>query len=508
MARLAAWLRACGCSESLTADVWAALTAAGVRLTPFQEHDQNYHIGIICFTAISDELLAILRGARRDDSCRIITLFIPTIRNPPSAWSLLEAGASGALTWDDNGRAAEQVVARLERWDTIDDIAREAAPKESFIGDSPAWRSLIRRIIEAAHFTNAPILLIGESGTGKELLAKLVSSVTRTASGSKARKELVTVDCGSLLPELSGSELFGHERGAFTGAHTMRDGAFALADGATLLLDEIGDLPLGMQPQLLRSIQEGTFKKLGGNVWQSTNFRLVSATNRDLDDLVGRNQFRLDLYHRIAGCVFKTPPLRDRREDILPLAAHFMSKLLSMPAPEFDANVSEYLINRAYPGNIRELRQLIHRIAIRYPGSGPITAGDVPEEDRPAGSTIDRAWPDPQFEQSIADAITLGIGLKDISQMTAQIAIRLAVGSENGNLQRAASRLGNNRSRPTNAPRRRPATPLIYRTSRDDRGILLAHVSALMASELSSIWNQCPRKLIITSKALSISARV
>jgi transcriptional regulator with GAF, ATPase, and Fis domain len=274
-------------------------------------------------------------------------------------------------------------------------------------------------------------------------LARLVSIVTQADDNSRdARRELVTVDCGTLLPELSGSEFFGHERGAFTGAHTPREGAFALADGATLLLDEIGDVPLTLQPQILRSIQEKTYKRLGGNVWQTTNFRLVCATTRDLEEMVKRGQFRLDLYYRIAGCVFHMPPLRERREDILPLARHFLTQILRAPAPEFDNYLSEYLLNRSYPGNVRELLQLMQRIAIRYPGVGPVTAGDLPEDDRPAPGGHSRAWPDERFEESIAHAIMLRASLKEISQVATRSAIRLAVVAERGNLQRAAQRLG------------------------------------------------------------------
>ena len=363
--------------------------------------------------------------------------------NALPVWHLLHAGASDTLTWDKEGVVAKQISLKLKRWSEIDDVANEASSREFFVGESPAWRVLVRKVVEAAHFTTAPILLTGESGTGKELLARLISTVTRAVDdGREPRRELVTVDCGTLVPELSGSEFFGHERGAFTGAHAMREGAFALADDATLLLDEIGDIPLSMQAQILRSIQEKTYKRLGGNVWQSTNFRLVSATNRDLEDLVRRGQFRLDLYYRIAGCVFCTPPLRDRREDILPLASHFLSRILSKRAPEFDTHLREYLLNRSYPGNVRELGQLIQRIAIRYSGTGPITAGDLPEEDRPGRGEFSRVWPDERFERSIAEAVTLGASLKEISQTTARAVVRIAVDSESGNLHRAAMRLG------------------------------------------------------------------
>src|SRR5262249_20244908 len=155
-------------------------------------------------------------------------------------------------------------------------------------------------------------------------------------------------------------ELFGHERGAFTGAVNPREGAFALADGATLFLDEVGELPLRLQAQLLRAIQEKTYKRVGGNVWQTTDFRLVCATNRDLTDAVERGEFRGDLYSRIGGWVFRTPPLRERPEDILPLSTHFLSTFLPEETlPELDEPVREYFLRRPYPGNVRELRQLV-----------------------------------------------------------------------------------------------------------------------------------------------------
>jgi transcriptional regulator with GAF, ATPase, and Fis domain len=274
------------------------------------------------------------------------------------------------------------------------------------------------------------------------MLARLISAVTRhTSNGSEPRRELVTVDCGALSPELSGSELFGHERGAFTGAHASREGAFALADGATLFLDEIGDVPLSIQVQLLRAIQEGSYKRVGGNTWQHARFRLVCATNRDLEELVRQGRFRLDLYHRIAGCILRPPPLRKRKADILPLASHFLRKM-APDASGFSPQVEEYLVNRTYSGNVRELQQLIHRIALRHAGEGPVTAGDIPEEDRPADGELQRAWPDEKLEQSLADAVALGTSLKEIGQITTQVAIRIAVQSENGNLQRAARRLG------------------------------------------------------------------
>jgi transcriptional regulator with GAF, ATPase, and Fis domain len=438
--RKATWLRMCQCRESFDAEVRATLAANGVPI----ETDLAGPYGIVCFEKADEQVFAVLHDVRRDSRLRVLAVAAPSLAvETGMIWRLLHAGASDVLSWSGNGAHAAQLAAKLQRWFEVDELAKQAISEVSLIGDSPAWRTVIRKAIEAARFSTIPVLVTGESGTGKELLAKLISMVSASPGGTnKFRKELITVDCGSLVPELSGSEFFGHERGAFTGAHIQRDGAFAMADGATLLLDEIGEVPLGLQAQLLRAIQEKTYKRVGGNVWQTTNFRLVCATNRDLEDAVHRGQFRLDLYYRIAGCVVRTPPLKDRKEDILPLAKYFLSDCLSRKELEFDSAVSEYLLNHEYNGNVRELRQLIQRIAHRHAGPGPITAGDVPEDDRPAAGESQDLWPDEEFERSISNALATGANLKEIVRSAAETAIRIAVHSEGSNLKKAASKLG------------------------------------------------------------------
>jgi transcriptional regulator with GAF, ATPase, and Fis domain len=427
--------------ESAAARIRTALVDAGLDFAAGNERTERS--GVVCFACVSDELLALLNDVRRS---RIAVLAIAATRNAIAsgdAWQLLKAGAADTLVWPSEGSAADQVRARLERWSIIDELAVEAARKASCIGAGAAWIDLIRRVVEAARFADAPVLLIGESGTGKELLARLIHLADARAGRRLSSPDLVTVDCSTIVPELSGSEFFGHEKGAFTGAIATRDGAFAAADGGTLFLDEVGELSLALQVQLLRVVQEKTYKRVGGNVWQTADFRLVSATNRDLAELVTRGQFRLDLYHRLAGWVFRLPSLRERREDILPLAAHFLkASLPGSEPPDFDESVRTYLVTREYPGNIRELRQLINRVAHRHVGPGPITAGDIPPEDRPCDGQLPRSWPDERLDRVIEDAITRGVGLKEISNATAEAAIRLALQSENGNLQRAAKRLG------------------------------------------------------------------
>jgi transcriptional regulator with GAF, ATPase, and Fis domain len=437
-----AWFHFAGSDRSLGDLVWSSLADNGIQLRKLEESANDTN-GILCFSTITDELFEMLREIRHKWSGRILALAASTAAvSVGLSWRLLHAGAAEVLTWDAEGLAARQASARLERWRIVDELADSA--REFLIGDSLAWRAVIRRVVEAARFSSTPILLVGESGTGKELLARLVRSVdSRHRNGKVVGADTVTVDCSTLAPELSGSELFGHERGAFTGAVISREGAFALADGGTLFLDEIGELPLGLQAQLLRAVQEKTYKRVGGNVWQTSDFRLVCATNRDLEELVRRGQFRLDLYHRLAGWVLRTPPLRERRDDIIPLATHFLRKAgVSDDIPKFDPAARQYLLNRNYPGNVRELLQLVQRIAQLHVGPGAISAADIPEEDRPPGGEIMRAWPDENLERALADAVTMGITLREISQVTTDIAIRIAIHMENGNLQRAARLLG------------------------------------------------------------------
>jgi transcriptional regulator with GAF, ATPase, and Fis domain len=440
---LEGWFHFHGEGRRVETEIRNILADAGLNLSALRNPLEGH--GIVCFCRVEDDLLDFLRHARHDARVSVIALAAPPLALDPSmTWRLLEHGASEVLFWDGGPDVPAQIRARLERWREIDQLADYAASHASLAGESFAWRMLVRQIADVGRFTDAPVLLVGESGTGKELLARLIALLNgRLANKPDAASELVTFDCSTVVPELSGSEFFGHERGAFTGAANAREGAFALAHGKTLFLDEIGELPPALQTQLLRAVQEKQYKRVGGNVWQASDFRLVCATNRNLSELIDRGQFRLDLYHRISGWVFRTVPLRERREDILPLARFFMKTLYpEQVPPPLDPAVTEYLLHRDYPGNVRELRHLIQRIVHRHVGPGPITAGDIPEEDRPPHGELARAWPDEQLDKTIAEAILLGAGLKEITQVTTEAAIRIAVQSEKGNLQRAARKLG------------------------------------------------------------------
>jgi transcriptional regulator with GAF, ATPase, and Fis domain len=352
-------------------------------------------------------------------------------------WLLLEAGALDVLGWPEGESDVAGVASRLRRHAEIEQLLNSPRVRDGMAGRSPAWLASLRSVVEAARFTEAPVLVLGDTGTGKEQLARLIHDLgPRAATG-----RLVVLDCTTVASELAGSEFFGHERGAFTGAAAPRDGAFALAHRGTLFLDEVGELGPSMQAQLLRVIQEGQFKRLGSNTWQDSDFRLVCATHRDLEAAVAEGRFRADLYHRIAGWCCRTPPLAERREDILPLAELFLRQCSGQTvAPVLAPAVREWLLAREYPGNVRELRHVVLRLWHHHCGSGPITAGAVPANERPRPAAL--RWPDRGFEAAVAQAVDRGIGLKEIAQVAAELAVRAALEREGDNLHRAALRLG------------------------------------------------------------------
>jgi transcriptional regulator with GAF, ATPase, and Fis domain len=351
---------------------------------------------------------------------------------------LLQSGAADVFAWDHSADPSLEIAARFERWQSLDRMMRSPVVTKNLAGQSLAWLRVLRRVVEVAHYTDASVLITGESGTGKELIARLI----HTLDARPNKRDLVILDCTTIVPELSGSEFFGHERGAFTGAVAARDGGFALANDGTLFLDEVGELPLALQAELLRVVQERTYKRIGSNTWQRTEFRLVCATNRDLHQEEAQGRFRRDLYYRIAGWHCHLPPLGERPEDILPLARHFIEKLRPDDPPVMDEAVIEYLLRREYPGNVRELKQLVTQMLQHHVGPGPITAGDIPEEEWPAADIKQGDWRGRHFEQVICRAISLGVGLKEIGRAAEEAAERIALEQEQGNLQRAAVRLG------------------------------------------------------------------
>ena len=435
-------------------DIAAALKQAGVAAEIVASREQAdaaceackpntlSRPGIVFFSAVTPLLCDFVRTCSQHGLRRLLAVTMRDALTNGTAWQVLEAGASDVLGWNAPGDTTGTIVARVQRWYEVDTMVSSALVQNHLVGESAVWRGLLRQVVEVARFAepdDASVLLIGETGTGKELIARLIHSL----SPQRARRDLVILDCTTIVPELAGSELFGHERGAFTGAIAGRDGAFALADGGTLFLDEVGELPLGLQAQLLRVVQERTFKRVGGNTWHKTDFRLVCATNRDLLVEEASGRFRRDLYYRIAGWSFRLPPLRERMEDILALARHFMKQRRpGQDPPDFDAPVREHLLTRSYPGNVRDLRNLVLRLVERHVGPGPITIGDIPIDERPPVTPVGESWRDLAFEQIMRSAMIRGAGLREIRRAAEDTAIRIAFEQEDGNLQRAARLLG------------------------------------------------------------------
>ena len=394
---------------------------------------------IVLFADFSDAVSRLLCDLNLEGNRRVLTVPLTPLSPSHLTWTLLKDGAADVVTWSDADETAGAIASRLERWETVDAVVGSEIVNANLVGPSLVWKSTLRHVIEIALFTDSPLLIHGETGTGKDVVARAV----HTLDPRQDKRELVLVDCSTLVAELAGSELFGHERGAFTGAIAARDGACALAEGGTLFLDEIGELPASLQSKLLRLVQEGSYKRVGSNIWRRSHFRLICATNRNLADEVAQGRFRRDLYYRIAGISCSLPPLRDRTDDIIPLAEHFVAAARPdlKSRHVFDVAVGEYLVTRQYAGNVRDLKQLVSRMLLRHPGTGVITAGELPVDERPDEAAATSDWRDDSFTDAIRRALARGIRLREIGRAAQQTAINLAMG-ETGSLRAAARRLG------------------------------------------------------------------
>jgi sigma-54 dependent transcriptional regulator, flagellar regulatory protein len=249
-----------------------------------------------------------------------------------------------------------------------------SGPSVSLTGQSVKLKE-IQALVRHVAMTDANVLLLGESGTGKEVVARSIHFLSL-----RNDHPFIAVNCGAIPPELLESELFGHEKGAFTGAISTRKGRFELAEGGTLFLDEIGDMPLNMQVKLLRVLQERCYERVGGAKTMQSNVRLIAATHQDLERKIGEGKFRMDLFYRLNVFPIELPALRDRPEDIPHLISEFSLRMeLDHRSPiRFDASAISALSQHPLPGNVRELENLVERLAILYPGE-TITNQKLPE---------------------------------------------------------------------------------------------------------------------------------
>ncbi|MEN9493029.1 MAG: hypothetical protein RJA63_3478 [Pseudomonadota bacterium] len=252
---------------------------------------------------------------------------------------------------------AGEIVYFLEKMEALP-VARGLSASNGLVGRSPAFREMLRLLTRVAR-SEAAVLLEGESGTGKELLANALHQAS-----SRATAPFIAVDCSGIPENLFESELFGHERGAFTGAVSRRTGLVTAASGGTLFLDEVGDIPLGMQVKLLRLLETGSYRSVGSNELKRADIRVVSATHRNLRSMVADRAFRADLYYRLNTFPIPVPALRDRRDDIPRLAESLLARVSPTRKLSISAEALAALRRHPFPGNIRELRNLLERASL------------------------------------------------------------------------------------------------------------------------------------------------
>ncbi len=301
----------------------------------------------------------------------------------------------------------------------------------------------VRKLIEQVAEADATVLILGESGTGKEVVARNLHY-----HSARRDKPFVPINCGAIPGELLESELFGHEKGAFTGAVTARRGRFEMAEGGTLFLDEIGDMPMAMQVKLLRVLQEKTYERLGGNKEITANVRIVAATHQNLEDLISEGKFREDLFYRLNVFPIEMPPLRDRMEDVPLLINELIARMEheKRGSVRFTPACMIALCQYRWPGNVRELSNLLERMVIMYP-YGVVDVADLPAKFKPSGATDD--LPVMNFDQHLASNADLqssrlprdGLDLKEHISTVECSLIKQALDEADGVVAHAAKRL-------------------------------------------------------------------
>ena len=304
----------------------------------------------------------------------------------------------------DVDHAVELIRRAMEESTRQDEVVEAPGAEPEILGQAPAMQEVFRAIGRLAQ-SHATVLITGESGTGKELVA---SALHRHSP--RAAKPFIAINTAAIPKDLLESELFGHERGAFTGAQTMRRGRFEQADGGTLFLDEIGDMPADLQTRLLRVLSDGQFYRVGGHQPIKANVRVIAATHQDLEVRVKQGLFREDLFHRLNVIRLRLPPLRERREDVPLLAKHFLAKSareLGVEPKRLSDAAIKFLTAQDFPGNVRQIENLCHWLTVMAPGVN-VDLNDLPSELRvEAGAAAGENWI-AALEREVANSLNRG----------------------------------------------------------------------------------------------------
>src|SRR5271165_1873802 len=369
------------CCEIATGLGFVPQTVSGIEAARTLLRDQDIDILLLDLRTPLEEGLGLLNEIKALNP-GLMVVVMTAFASVPAAVEAMRTGAADYLT---KPFALDELTAVLERAmerRTVDGASRRLretlrSPQGlgNMIGRSPEMDKLYRILAKVAQSSH-PVLILGESGVGKELVARSVHS-----HGPNADRPFVPIDCGSLVPTLMESELFGYVKGAFTGANRSKEGLLASAQGGTVFLDEIGELPLDLQAKLLRALQEKEVRPVGATHRIQINVRILAATNRDLATMVEQGRFRKDLYYRLNVVSLRIPPLRDRREDIPLLAAHFLDRMANHGGQKrvLSDDALRTMTDYSWPGNVRELENSVERACAL--SSGPILhTGDLPTQ--------------------------------------------------------------------------------------------------------------------------------
>jgi two-component system response regulator AtoC len=396
---------------------WKVLTASGTTEAIERFRTMPCPLVITDMRMPDGDGLRVMQGVRAL-APETAVIFLTAYGNVPEAVHAMQEGACDYLvkpiSFEQLQQAAERVLTRR----LLNEVQ---TPSHGMVGSSSALNRLIERTRQVAK-TETDVLIEAESGTGKELLARFIHRTSSRREGP-----FVAVNCAAFPETLLESELFGHVRGAFTGATASKPGKFELASGGTLLLDEVGEMPLSLQPKLLRVLQEREVDRLGDTRPLRVDVRVVATTNRNLNALVEENKFRSDLYYRLNIVPLTIPPLRDRREDIPELVDHFTRKYSpAATGVRFSPELMERLKNHDWPGNVRELENLVRRLLVLSTGS---IVGVEALEDT-----------DLNRKEDAADSMAAGAGTT-LRDMEKQLLERTLVAT-GGNRTKAAEMLG------------------------------------------------------------------